>query len=226
MKTTERLGHYRVLYADPPWSYGDRGMSGSKKPSGAASHYSTMTLDDIKALPVSLVTADDALCFMWATGPQLPAGLEVMAAWGFEFKTIAFTWVKTGTRDRSKAAAREALRRGGVHDAERMTALLGWLSPVLLPTFHFGQGSYSRSNAEFVLLGKRGAGAPRVCASVRSEVLAKRRGHSEKPEEVAKRIEQLVGDVPRLELFARRHRPGWDVWGDEVVSDLRIGGDR
>ena len=44
--------------------------------------------------------------------------------------------------------------------------------------------------------------------------------HSKKPEEARRRIEALLGDVPRLELFARRPSPGWDVWGNEVVSDV------
>ena len=44
--------------------------------------------------------------------------------------------------------------------------------------------------------------------------------HSKKPEEARRRIEQLMGDVPRIELFARRETPGWDVWGNEVACSL------
>lgn len=44
--------------------------------------------------------------------------------------------------------------------------------------------------------------------------------HSKKPEEARRRIEQLMGDVPRIELFARRETPGWDVWGNEVSCSL------
>jgi len=87
---------YQIIYADPPWSYSDKGQSGSKKNSGAATHYDVMGAQDIKNLPVASIAEDDSLCFMWVTGPQLPVGLEVLEAWGFEFKTVAFTWVKTG----------------------------------------------------------------------------------------------------------------------------------
>lgn len=57
-------------------------------------HYPTMALDAICALPVAGLAAPDAVLLVWATPPQLPQALRVIEAWGFTFKTVAFTWVK------------------------------------------------------------------------------------------------------------------------------------
>lgn len=85
--TTDRK--YRVIYADPPWSYSDRqdtGMLG-----GAVKHYDTMPLEDICALPVP--TADDAVLFLWVTSPMLEDSFRVINAWGFKYKS-SFVWDK------------------------------------------------------------------------------------------------------------------------------------
>lgn len=80
---------YRVIYADPPWSYNDKqdtGMLG-----GAVKHYTTMPLDDICALPVP--AADNAVLFMWVTSPLLEDSFKVINAWGFKYKS-SFVWDK------------------------------------------------------------------------------------------------------------------------------------
>ena len=80
---------------------------------------------------------------------------------------------------------------------------------------HFGLGHWTRGNTENVLLATRGKVA-RVNGSVRQFVDAPIGRHSEKPAEVRNRLVQLLGDVPRIELFARATAPGWDAWGNEV----------
>lgn len=77
-----------------------------------------------------------------------------------------------------------------------------------------GLGYWSRSNCEFVILGKRGS-PKRRAKDVPQLIKAPKRAHSEKPAETIRRIERLVAG-PYVELFARRTRRGWDVWGDEV----------
>jgi hypothetical protein len=82
---------YSIIYADPPWSY----KCWSKKSTRTAdSHYDVMTLNDIKALPVSDIANDNAVLFMWITLPLLAQSFEVIKAWGFTYKTNGFTWVK------------------------------------------------------------------------------------------------------------------------------------
>jgi len=80
---------YDVIYADPAWQYNDSTCTGA-----AEDQYTTMPLEAIKALPVNNITADDAMCFLWVTMPLLNEGLEVMEAWGFQYTTNAFTWIK------------------------------------------------------------------------------------------------------------------------------------
>lgn len=86
----------------------------------------------------------------------------------------------------------------------------------------WGMGHYSRSNAEVVLLGVKGR-IKRISASVHSVVMAPGGAHSSKPAEVRDRIVELMGDLPRCELFAREKPEGWMVWGEEVESDFELG---
>lgn len=83
---------YNIIYADPPWTYKVWSQAGAGRT--AASHYDVMSLEDIKALPVSALADDDCALFMWATYPNLREAFEVLDAWGFTYKTVAFTWVK------------------------------------------------------------------------------------------------------------------------------------
>jgi len=81
-------GKYRVIYADPPWSYDNSGFNQS-----AASHYPTMSTDDICTLDVENLAVDDTVLFLWTTSPLLPDALRVIEAWGFEYKA-SMVWVK------------------------------------------------------------------------------------------------------------------------------------
>jgi N6-adenosine-specific RNA methylase IME4/ParB-like chromosome segregation protein Spo0J len=76
-------GKYRVIYADPPWQYGDeRSCFG-----GATDHYNTMTMEELKSMPVASLTEDNAVLFLWGTAPLLPEAIELIEAWGFKYKT-------------------------------------------------------------------------------------------------------------------------------------------
>ena len=80
---------FRVVYADPPWAYNNSGLSSS-----AAAHYETMPLEKICELSVANICTQETVLFMWATNPLLPEALQVLAAWGFEYKTN-LVWVKS-----------------------------------------------------------------------------------------------------------------------------------
>lgn len=80
---------YNIIYADPPWSYHDKGCSGN-----AAKHYPLMKDKDIGDLPIKELAADDCVLFMWTTYPKLQEALDVIKAWGFTYKTIGFQWIK------------------------------------------------------------------------------------------------------------------------------------
>lgn len=168
---------YQIIYADPPWSYRNKGTRAA-----ADRHYRTMSIEDIKALPVADIAADNCMLFLWATFPMIREALDTIEAWGFAYKTVAFVWVKRN-------------RKSG-----------GWF---------WGLGNWTRSNAEVCLLAIKGR-AKRASAAVHSIIDAPVGRHSAKPAEARERIVGLVGDVPRIELFAREKVPGWDCWGDEV----------
>lgn len=177
---------YSIIYADPPWSYNDKARAGKR---GAEFKYSCMSLDDIEHLPIADITEENAVLFMWVTMPMLGEGLAVLQAWGFDYKTVAFTWVK----------------RNKVNP-------VGWFT---------GMGNWTRANPELVLLGVKGK-PKRISASVHSVVESPLRGHSQKPPEVRQRIVSLMGDLPRIELFARETVWGWDAWGNEVQESLAL----
>jgi N6-adenosine-specific RNA methylase IME4 len=86
---------------------------------------------------------------------------------------------------------------------------------------HFGMGNYTRANTEDCLFARRGR-PKRMDAGVRQFLEAPIREHSRKPDEARDRLVQLLGDVPRLELFARQQTPGWDVWGNEVEGSIDL----
>lgn len=81
----------------------------------------------------------------------------------------------------------------------------------------WGLGSWTRANAELCLLATKGR-PRRQARNVHQVIFAPVGAHSAKPEEARRRIEALLGDIPRVELFARNYALGWDVWGNEVFS--------
>jgi site-specific DNA-methyltransferase (adenine-specific) len=85
-------------------------------------------------------------------------------------------------------------------------------------SFFTGMGFWTRSNAEICLIGVKGKPLPRVSRSVHQIVFTPIDKHSRKPAQVRDRIVELMGDLPRIELFARERPDGWDAWGDEVLE--------
>ena len=85
---------YQIIYADPPWKYlwGEGKTGGNFAPE---KHYQTMSTDEICALNVRALRAPKCALFLWATMPALPDAFRVMEAWGFKYKTCAFSWIKT-----------------------------------------------------------------------------------------------------------------------------------
>ena len=141
-----------------------------------------MSPEDIYALDVQNIADDDCILFLWATFPKLPEALETIKHWGFEYKTVGFTWVKKNKKADS------------------------WL---------WGMGYWTRANAEICIIATKGK-PKRISAGVHQIVDDRIREHSRKPDTVRQRIVELVGDLPRIELFARQKTDGWDVWGNEV----------
>lgn len=89
---------YKIIYADPAWSYKDKVLAGKR---GACCKYPVMSKTEICNLPVNKIADDDAILFIWVTMPKLDEVFEVIKAWGFTFKTCGFTWVKKNKKSDS-----------------------------------------------------------------------------------------------------------------------------
>jgi len=88
---------------------------------------------------------------------------------------------------------------------------------------HVVFGRWNLKSCELCLLGTKGHPSYlRLFGDVRQFIEAPIRRHSQKPNEIADRISYMTGYVPRIELFARDKKPGWDVWGNEIVSDIKL----
>jgi len=178
------MSPYSIIYADPPWNFKAWGKNENRSPKN---HYICMSMDDIYNLPVQSLAAENCVLFMWAVNPMLPEALETIKRWGFTYKTVAFTWVKTTEKNKN----------------------------------HFGLGYWTRANPEICLLATKGK-ISRVNAGVPNLQIHKVREHSRKPDEIRGEIVRLLGDLPRIELFARSQTQGWDVFGNEVEGSIRL----
>jgi N6-adenosine-specific RNA methylase IME4 len=186
MSAPPLANHYRVIYADPPWTFATYSRKGKGR--SAEADYDCMSLADIRGLPVAEWAADDCVLLLWVTDPLLPTAFEVIRDWGFTYKTVGFYWAKL-----NKSA-----------------------DPTIYTdrSFFTGLGFWTRANPELCLLATRGQ-PHRRRANVRKLIVSPRREHSRKPDEAYARIEALC-DGPYLEMFARSPHPGWDAWGSEA----------
>lgn len=89
-ETDELTGKYRIIYADPPWQYRNKGLDNYGH---AERHYPTMSTDDICEMEVNNITETDSVLFLWVTSPMLEDGIRVLNAWGFQYKT-SMVWDK------------------------------------------------------------------------------------------------------------------------------------
>lgn len=147
---------YSLIYADPPWSYSNSVSNGA-----AVNHYGTMSLAELKRLPV----------------------------WSLARQTVVDFWDWLAL-------------------LERVTRMNG--------------GNYTRQNQESVLIAVRGRGLERKSASVKQVIYSPLGEHSGKPGEARYRLEQLYGDVERIELFSRGNTEGWAAWGNECHNSMRL----
>jgi len=99
-KTAHRVPKkYKIIYADPPWKY-NKGVHQETFPKRRQTRlerelpYKTLSINEIKELPINSITDKDCACFMWVTDSHLKQGIEVLEAWNFKYRTIAFVWKK------------------------------------------------------------------------------------------------------------------------------------
>lgn len=189
---------YRIIYADPPWQYDN---PKNNDPSMGGITYNTMSVEEIMKLPVQNLADKDCALFMWATMPKLKEAFQVIEAWGFNYITCTFVWIKMN---------KNATMWENTIDKIKHVVFKGG--------FYSGLGHWTNGNAELCLFAKKGH-PPRNMKNVKQLVFSPLKRHSEKPSEVRDRIVQLMGNVPRIELFARHIVDGWDAFGDEIETN-------
>lgn len=202
---------FNIVLCDPAWVYDDKALAGNR---GAGCKYDLMTVEDMANLPVPAICEPDTALFMWATYPQLQEALDLGKAWGFTYKTVAFTWVKpSGPYQRLLEYLRSPIE---LNHMVPLKLLREWHTD-----WFIGMGRWTRSNAEVCLLFTKGK-PKRIDAGVNQIICAPRLAHSAKPPEARERIVRLMGDLSRVELFARDQCDGWVALGNEIDGrDLR-----
>ena len=162
------------------------------KMGAAGQHYDLMPDADLLAFPMRSLLTKSGVLFMWVTSPRLDFAFDCLKAWGLHFRGVAFVWVKT-KQDGTPIGAQ------GVRPS------------IVKPT------------TEYVLAAspvKKGRPMKLSSESVRQVVMAPRTEHSRKPDDVHERIEALYPDATKIELFARRARPGWALWGNQAPDAI------
>ncbi|QYJ79399.1 MT-A70 family methyltransferase [Shewanella acanthi] len=196
---------YQIIYADPPWAFSNPNTGGSMK-SSAQAKYTVTSTEDLKRLDVNSVADDNCLLVMWYVGAMPQDAIDLVNSWGFTLKNMnGFVWNKLTVKDNP----------------------------------FFGMGFWTRAGSESAIIAIKGKPTP-ACRSVRAvgnydpesldEVLAhlcyvgayQNIRHSQKPDEFREKCVELMGDVPRLEMFARTKTKGWDVFGNEVKGSIDI----
>lgn len=199
---------YHIIYADPPWQYDNKnphGIGGTGF--GAEKHYTTMSLESLKKLNVSDIAENDAALFIWMVPPLLPYAMEVISAWGFVYKTVAFVWIKldsngspffgVGSYTKSNCEICLLATRGKINKKMKGIKKESQLSV------------HSNHESQIITTTRRNKAQSGIF-------------HSMKPDQAYGKIERLFGDTSRIELFARRKRQGWHAWGNQIESDIKL----
>lgn len=207
-----------IVYADPPWAYQQTVKNGVLKRKDGTLIYPSMSLKSLCALgpDVKRICKEDAALFLWATMPLLAEALELVKAWGFKYKTCFVTWIKT-TKDGSRPAFGVGYYTRS--NAELcLVAIKGKIASYkkLLPGEHDRKASSMSSVVHEESLYERVNFLTLLEDSSTPVVMTPRRQHSRKPDIVRDMITRLMGDIPRVELFARQTCPGWTVMGNDV----------
>lgn len=185
-----------ILTLKPPWWFPPRNNSNTKFGGGVTDKYPVMKLDEIRRIPINELADDNCALLMWVT---------------------------TSSTSDSNLSDRLSLFKHWGFDLKNEAFTWVKLNAKSETPF-FGTGYYSKSNAEHCYLGVKGKMKP-VSNKISSLIMAKREQHSKKPEIIRDKIVELFGDLPRVEIFARKIVDGWDSIGNEINGeDIRTSG--
>ena len=171
-------GGYHVILIDPPWPY-TQTLTSKKARGGAAKHYVLLTMDEITALPVAELAADNCQLWLWATNTHLPVALDLIKTWGFTYKSNRI-WVKTNGF-------------GGGYWLRGQTEILLLAvkgNPRFWKTGPHGAAGHNISTVIMAPRGEHSVKPPQSCADI-------------------ERLSSDPPGLKRLELFTRDRRKGW-----------------
>jgi N6-adenosine-specific RNA methylase IME4 len=229
---------FQVIVADPPWVFFDK-IDMITTPRGAAANYKTMSISDIKNLSISEITdPNGTVLALWVPSSLLQEGLDTMSSWGFKHKQT-YVWVKTKKdpfvklvssfgknvlqycKDNGWNAFLKHKTPGNIRKILSDTAK----SFTLNDSLAFGMGRLFRQTHEICLIGTSNNKIYKKInnKSQRSVSFAENLKHSAKPEFLQNSLDLMFPNENRLEIFARRQRPGWICLGNEVCDgeDIR-----
>jgi hypothetical protein len=226
---------FTVLVADPPWFFFD-GLKMSDTPRGASDNYKLMSNEDIKNIPVnSIADPEGAILALWVPSSLLQEGLDVMKAWGFNHKQT-YVWVKSKKQilnNFNKWIKKNVLKSTKIYDKSTyinaINNIINYTGNInLADELSFGMGRLFRQTHEICLVGTNSNKIYKHLKnkSQRSVSFGENLRHSAKPEHLQDSLEKMFPDdqFNKIELFARRVRPGWTCLGNEVCNgeDINI----
>lgn len=216
---------YSLILTDNPWEYDNKQQN---NPARGGMTYPYLSMNALADLPVHKIAADNAILVYWVTFPKLVDSfykdaakhnpLSIIHTWGFRPVTALFLWIKLNKSTRIRNKGADPYWEEDKNDANEY-------EHIKTSDFYSGLGKYTNSNAEMAIVCRRGKGLPRIAKNVKQLIFAPIGEHSAKPQEQYTRLDALYGDVPRIELFARKQNPapkGWDMTGlDYDGVDIR-----
>jgi N6-adenosine-specific RNA methylase IME4 len=219
---------FNVVISDPPWKFSD-GLSMSDVARGADSNYKTMLLEDIKNLDMkSIVDPNGCILAMWVPSSFLQDGMDVMKAYGFEQKQT-YIWVKTKKeplKELSDLLKKSLLKIKKVSSVKEIKEEVSKIFTNFDPDkiLQFFMGRLFRQTHEICLIGINNKNIYKLLKnkSQRSVCFGQNMKHSQKPDDLHNSLELMFGDLPKIELFARRMKNGWTCLGNEIDGkDIR-----
>lgn len=194
---------FNVVVCDPPYNFLD-GLNISDVKRGSQANYNTMTIQQIKDMRIKdIVDPDGALLALWVPSSLLQEGLDIMKEFGFIFKQT-WIWIKL------KKEPFKQFKKNKDFKLEEIN---------LEQLLSFGMGRIGRNVHEICLIGVRGKIYKKIQnRSQRTVFFYKNEKHSKKPELLQDKLDMIFPDTNKIEIFARRQRPGWHCIGNEIVQ--------